>query len=220
MPRQYNAKETVARIINASLRLFKEKGFDNTSMQDIVTASEMSKGAIFYHFKSKEEIFDAAFERDFALAKARFEELLAQLDGYTAKEKMEFLLRANFADVEMNSAIFDLFFVTSASPHLVLTNMRNNLRDVSPIIASLIHEGRADGSISTAFPDEWAEVFTLLYNHWCDMFTFPCDLCTLRRRLTFLQHLMKQAGCDIVSDEIIELNMALMENILKEVPHG
>jgi len=220
MPRQYNSKETLERIINASLKLFKERGFDNTSMQDIVTASEMSKGAIFYHFKSKEEIFDAALERDFALAKERFYQLLAELDGRTAKEKMEFLLRANFADVEMSSAIFGLVFVASASPHLVLTNMRNNLKEVAPIIAALIQEGKSDGSISTEFSAEWAEVFTLLYNHWCDMFTFPCDFPTLRRRLTFLQHLMKQAGCDIMSDEIIELNMTLMENIYKEMQNG
>ena len=220
MPRKYNAQESIERIISVSLKLFKEKGFDKTSMQDIVSATEMSKGAIFYHFKSKEDIFNAAMERDFELAKKRFYQLLAELDDHTAKQKMECLLRANFADLEINSAVYSMVVIASASPHLVLANMRKNLKEVAPIIAALIKEGVADGSITTDFADEWAEVFTLLYNHWCDMFIFPCDLPTVRRRLKFLQHLTKQAGCDIISDQVIDLNMTLMESIYKEVQNG
>ena len=220
MARQYNAKESIQRIIAVSLALFKEKGFEKTSMQDIVTASGLSKGAIFHHFKSKEEIFDTAMEHEFALARKRFFELLSELDGHTAIEKIKVLLSANFTDMEMSAATYDLIAIESSTPHLVLVNMRRNMTEVAPIIADLIKEGIVDGSIQTDFPDEWAEAFILLYNHWCDMFLFPCDLPTFRRRLVFLQHLMRQAGCDIISDELIALNITMMKKILNEVTHA
>ena len=44
------------KIIDAAMKLFLEKGYENTTMQDIVEASGMSKGAIYHYFKSKQEI--------------------------------------------------------------------------------------------------------------------------------------------------------------------
>ena len=40
------------KIIDAAMKLFLEKGYENTTMQDIVEASGMSKGAIYHYFKS------------------------------------------------------------------------------------------------------------------------------------------------------------------------
>ena len=45
-----------SKIIDAAMKLFLEKGYENTTMQDIVQASGMSKGAIYHYFKSKQEI--------------------------------------------------------------------------------------------------------------------------------------------------------------------
>ena len=211
MSRKYNAQETIERVLNASLKLFKEKGFDKTSMQDIVDASGMSKGAIFYHFKSKEEIFAAAMDREFAAAKQRFYTFISELKGETAKEKMKKLIVANFVDEEMHTAIYDMMNAGINSPHLVMTDMCKNVKEVAPIVAELIKEGMADGSIVTDYPDELGEVFILLYNHWSNTHPFRCDLPALRRRLKFLQHMMAKLSCDIITDEIIEYNMKLCE---------
>ena len=53
-----------------------EKGYDATSLQDIISETKLSKGAIYHHFSSKEEIFEAIFRRigeqnTAALAKVR-----------------------------------------------------------------------------------------------------------------------------------------------------
>jgi len=223
MPRKNNPQETVERVLNASLKLFKEKGFDKTSMQDIVEASDMSKGAIFYHFKSKEEVFEAAMSKQFTIAKQRFNKFLKQLDGETALEKMKQLITKNFTDEEMSAAVYDLLRVSASSAHLILAEMRNNMNEVAPMVTNLIKEGIADGSIAAAFPDELGEVFILLYNHWCDMHIFRCDAQTLRRRLEFLQHMMAKLGCDIISDEIITHCIAIHEHVEKkfsEVQNG
>ena len=60
MARNKYPEVTVERILDVSQRLFLEKGYDNTTIQDIVDElGGLSKGAIYHHFKSKEEIMDA-----------------------------------------------------------------------------------------------------------------------------------------------------------------
>ena len=57
MARNKYPEETVARILDVSLKLFLEKGYENTTIQDIIDAlGNLSKGAIYHHFKSKEDI--------------------------------------------------------------------------------------------------------------------------------------------------------------------
>ena len=64
MARNKYPEVTVERILDVSQRLFLEKGYDNTTIQDIVDElGGLSKGAIYHHFKSKEEIMDAVGDR-------------------------------------------------------------------------------------------------------------------------------------------------------------
>ena len=61
MARNKYPEETVARILDAAQRLFLEKGYDQTTIQDIVDQlGGLTKGAVYHHFKSKEEILDAS----------------------------------------------------------------------------------------------------------------------------------------------------------------
>ncbi len=50
------------RIIHESLRLFSLKGFLSTSIQDILSAAQTSKGGFYNHFKSKEDLFYQVLE--------------------------------------------------------------------------------------------------------------------------------------------------------------
>ncbi|MFR3031797.1 MAG: TetR/AcrR family transcriptional regulator [Blautia sp.] len=66
MARNKYPEETVEKILEVSQRLFLEKGYDNTTIQDIVDNLEgLSKGAIYHHFKSKEAIMDALGDKMF-----------------------------------------------------------------------------------------------------------------------------------------------------------
>jgi AcrR family transcriptional regulator len=57
-----NSKE---RILLVSFKLFLAKGFDKVSMNDLVKASGMSKGAFYHHFTGKEELFREAVKSHF-----------------------------------------------------------------------------------------------------------------------------------------------------------
>ena len=54
--RKQQARETRRKIVNCALRLFNEHGFENVSIEMISENAGVSVGAIYHHFKSKEEI--------------------------------------------------------------------------------------------------------------------------------------------------------------------
>lgn len=67
MARNKYPEQTVEQILDTAQRLFLEKGYDNTTIQDIVDHLDgLSKGAVYHHFRSKEEIMDAVGDRMFA----------------------------------------------------------------------------------------------------------------------------------------------------------
>ena len=60
MARNKYPEETVEKILDVAQRLFLKKGYDETTIQDIVNElGGLTKGAIYHHFKSKNEIMDA-----------------------------------------------------------------------------------------------------------------------------------------------------------------
>lgn len=64
MSRNKYPEETVNLILDVSQRLFIEKGYDNTTIQDIIDElGGLTKGAIYHHFSSKQDILDAVIER-------------------------------------------------------------------------------------------------------------------------------------------------------------
>jgi len=73
---------TRSQILDASLRLFSEKGFARTSVRDIAQAAGITDAAIYYHFASKRELFEALIEeRGFTAALEELER--ADIAGLT-----------------------------------------------------------------------------------------------------------------------------------------
>ena len=61
MPKK--SEETRDRIIDAALRLFRDKGFDETTMRDVSAEAGVATGAAYYYFHSKEELVMALYAR-------------------------------------------------------------------------------------------------------------------------------------------------------------
>lgn len=58
-----DAEQTREDILNAAIGLFADKGVTQTALEDIAKAANVTRGAIYWHFKNKTEIFDALHER-------------------------------------------------------------------------------------------------------------------------------------------------------------
>ena len=89
MARNKHPEETVNRILEAATRLFIEKGYEHTSIQDIISnLGGLSKGAIYHHFKSKEDILEAVTDK-MTEESNKILEKIRDREDLTGKEKMK-----------------------------------------------------------------------------------------------------------------------------------
>lgn len=72
MVRQARSEATRKRIINAAVDLFAEVGYQATGLGDIIERAEMTKGALYYHFDSKEALATAIIEEGANMALTAF----------------------------------------------------------------------------------------------------------------------------------------------------
>jgi TetR/AcrR family transcriptional regulator, cholesterol catabolism regulator len=86
-----------ADLIRVSARLFREKGFDGTTVRDIADAVGMRSGSPFYHFKSKQEILAAVMEEGLVAGLATTEAIVGST--LPPREKFHALVRAHLETV-------------------------------------------------------------------------------------------------------------------------
>src|SRR5688572_9231589 len=71
------AEETRNRILDTALELFRERGFNVTTMRDVAGEAGVATGAAYYYFRSKEDLVMAFYLRTSEEAREPFEEALA-----------------------------------------------------------------------------------------------------------------------------------------------
>jgi TetR/AcrR family transcriptional regulator, transcriptional repressor for nem operon len=208
-----NPEETLENILFISAKLFVEKGFDKTSIQDIINELGMSKGAIYHYFKSKDEILDAVLLNHSHHVEEMLKQWLSDNSASTAREKLIKILDKNWGYIEENS-LHKSMISHSNNAQFILGALKTTIKNSAPIFAKIMHEGKKDGSITTDYPEECAKVFFLLINFWCDPMNFECSLQELINRFKFLQQMMKNMGADIITDELINNISTSYKNVV------
>ena len=84
-------------LLRVSAKLFREKGFDGTSIRDISNAAGMHSGSPFYHFKTKQDILVAVMEQGLAEGLRRTEEVMAL--PLPPEQKLAKLIRAQLGTI-------------------------------------------------------------------------------------------------------------------------
>lgn len=84
---QLRTRETQARLLDAAARIFVRDGYEAAQLDAIAAAAGRSKGAVYTHFKNKEDLFLALFEHR---TRASIRQLVDNLDGCRGrKQRME-----------------------------------------------------------------------------------------------------------------------------------
>lgn len=79
--------KTKRKIFETSMKLFSEKGYDATSIEEITSIVGVAKGTLYYHFSSKEEIFNFLVEEGMKLLKNSIEIKTSKCDNTIEKLK-------------------------------------------------------------------------------------------------------------------------------------
>lgn len=215
MSKKYNPKQTRENIVSTAVQLFMEKGFEKTSMQDIANAIGISKGGIYHHFKSKKEIINTVRENKANSVAENIDKWMSTIEAESERDMLTAILEENVTNQKAH-ALDDVFSTQIKSADFIVSIMTDSVNSSAPVFADIMKKGVEDGSITTNYPDECAEVFFLLVNTWCDPVIFEADEKKLYKRLKFVQEMMRQLGADIVSDEVVNQAMILLGNLYSE----
>ena len=212
MARNKYPEVTVEKILDAAQRLFLEKGYDNTTIQDIVDNLDgLSKGAVYHHFKSKEEIMDAVGDRMFS-ENNPFEKVRKRSD-LNGLEKLREAIRINQSDEARTSMTIQSIPITR-NPRLLVEMIESNRRILTPYYQELLEEGNRDGSIHTKYTKEIAELMPLLTSLWLLPSVFPSDKEGIKRKFRFLGDMLDKMGVPLMDDSIY----ALVEEFFEKMP--
>lgn len=80
------AEETRTKIISKAAQLFNLKGYNGTSISDIMRATDLEKGGIYNHFSSKDEIALAAFEYAYEQQSQHYAEAVRAVRGQPTRQ--------------------------------------------------------------------------------------------------------------------------------------
>ncbi len=212
MARNKYPEVTVEKILDVSQRLFLEKGYDNTTIQDIVDHLDgLTKGAVYHHFKSKEEIMDAVGDRMFA-ANNPFEKVRGRSD-LNGLQKLREAIRLNQSDADRTDMVIQSIPITR-NPKLLVEMIESNLRILTPYYQELLEEGNKDGSIHTEYTREIAELMPLPPSLWLLPSVFPADKEGMKRKFRFLGEMLEKMGVPLMDDSIY----ALVEEFFEKMP--
>lgn len=199
MARNKYPEVTVEKILEVSKRLFLEKGYDNTTIQDIVNELDgLTKGAVYHHFKSKEEIMHALGDRMF-FDNNPFEAVRGRTD-LNGLQKIRELLFVNQTDAERTTLNTQSIPILK-NPRILAAAIDANLRILTPLWFELLEEGRMDGSIQTEYTKELAELLPLL-NFWLIPSIYPATAEELLHKFHFLMEMLAKMGLPIFDEEM------------------
>lgn len=203
MSRNKYPEETVERILDTAQRLFLEKGYEQTTIQDITdNLGGLTKGAIYHHFKSKEEIIDAVSDRMF-FSNNPFEAVRERKD-LNGLQKLREAIRLNQSDQERTNLTIQSIPVCK-NPRLLMEMINSNRKILTPYYQELLEEGNRDGSIHTKYAKEIAELMPLLTSLWMLPSVFPGSKEDMKHKFLFIGEMLEKMGVPLFDQEILQI---------------
>lgn len=163
-------RNTKMKIATAAWKLFSEKGYEGTTVEDIIEESHTSRGSFYHYYEGK----DALFATMSFLFDDEYQMLSEQMDpSMSAFEKLLYLNRGicevieNRIMVDMLTRMYSTQLVTHGEKHLMDRN-----RVYYRLLRQVIEEGQKNGEISRDFTvNEIVKAYSMyergmLYD-WC-----------------------------------------------------
>jgi len=156
-----------AQLLDCAQILFFSKGFEETTMQDVLEFAHVSKGGFYHHFKSKEELLFGVLDR---LADG----VLSQMAVVVADETSSAIdllhnfthLRANYLREHDYPAQVEIFRTMNLDRNLaLLEQFKRRVRvGATPILSKILQKGREEGVFNVKDVETAAELILHISN--------------------------------------------------------
>ncbi|GAA0229850.1 TetR/AcrR family transcriptional regulator [Metaclostridioides mangenotii] len=211
MTKKLTAEEVKTLILDTAADLFIEKGYVDTSISDIVSRLDgLTKGAVYHHFNSKEEIINSLVRgfipKDDILDKI---ELNEELSGLEKIQETLFEGMFNRASHEETAKYYGLLNETTF--YSIYIRMVNELT-IERLIR-FITEGNEDGSTNVEKPKQMSEVILLLVSTWFINVLYVTTPENFFDKIDTASTILRMSKVDVLNEEFTERMINSIKNL-------
>jgi AcrR family transcriptional regulator len=150
-------------LIEAAEELFRENGFRQTSVSDIVKKVGVAQGTFYYYFKSKDDALNAVIDHYIDNYKAGLERLLAN-ESLSPLRKVEIILND-----ALGMHTCDRNFVEFLhSEENLLTHQKYMIKsygEIIPLMTKIVEQGITAGVFKVDYPEETVEMVAYAFGY-------------------------------------------------------
>lgn len=142
-------QQTHEKILDSAEHLFAQKGYNGTSMNDIVNESGLSKGAIYGHFTDKERLFLSLWERQTVVGIEQMKQMFSPQDSTVDKllKVAEVTLAGSIeCPREIGNMLLE-FMISSSRIEALKPDLQRRYDTIHAFITELIEEGVSKGEL-------------------------------------------------------------------------
>lgn len=165
-------------ILDSSLRLFSEKGFTRTSVRDIAQAAGITDAAIYYHFNSKRDLFEALIEeRGFTQALEGLERADVPATGLGPREAVVGLATGALEFIYTNKDVMKVLMIEAMAEDEVAAEEYRALRSRwEGGLARVLRQYAEQGLLRTEAVDELAtQIAVTVIGAFADYMMSPAE---------------------------------------------
>lgn len=164
MPRIINEEKHTERrneILDAAMKLVLTKGYEQMTIQDILDALHISKGAFYHYFDSKGDVLEALVER---MIVEQVEPLLRPLVKDTELSALEKFHRfyniAGRWKISQKTFMLELLQVWMGDENAIVRQklMTSSIRSVAPLLTEIVQQGVDEGVFTSPYPDQVSNI--------------------------------------------------------------
>lgn len=196
-------------ILNAAQKLFISKGYEQTSISDIMNTVGGAKGMFYHCFQSKQEVMYTLANQLF-FENNPFEAIRGRND-LNGLQKIKAMLLLNQSDTERNHLNMQAIAILK-DPPILAAAIKENRRILTPLWLELLEEGKKDGSIKTEYIKELSEILPLI-NFWLIPSIFPATEQELYHKYQFVVEVLEHIGLPILDNEMV----SFAKNVIKDI---
>lgn len=148
-------EERKQELIDTAERLFLEKGYEQTTVADIVREIEVAQGTFYYYFSSKEKILEAIIEKDITALEEDVRQIMSREDA-NAAIKLNAVVNSIIGISTSRREIMDyLHEESNAVMHEKME--RHTIERLVPLMTRVVAEGTHAGIFDVQYPTESVE---------------------------------------------------------------
>ena len=155
--------KTKRKIFQIAIKLFSEKGYDNTSIEEITAVAGVAKGSLYYHFSKKEDIFDLLLEEGMNLLRNSIE--IKTKNCKTALDKIKAVILIQIKVSVLYEDLLNVVFSEMWGKESKNIKCQNAVNEYINLIKDIIKDGISRGEFYDGDVDALAAgVFGVAYS--------------------------------------------------------